>query len=228
VALLIDTVRLTNPFPVLYHFSSKRGADPKNNQLWGTAGLFVSLIEQLLVYMSHGNELDLEFLAKARRQLKARSETRTLHRTFQKLVRLLPPDNCLYIFVDSIWRYETTLQDKADTRALLKMVTKDDMQIKLVVTEPSSLGILEPLQMWEERSARKSRHKTKNTWESCILTLDVPGDVNEMRFNNTSWVKEEVRTLVAECISSQADPKRDHADTDGDFSTDEEWKRGRF
>lgn len=211
-AVLVNAIRSSSRFPVLYHFCARRDADPENDSLRGTTGLFVSLIVQLLVHLSRGAEVDLEFLNKATRRLREeRCKVRTLRKAFEKLVELLPRDSCVYICVDSLWKLENNLhEEKTLTESFLNLARKSNTRIKIVVTEPSPLAL-----GTQDRKGDAVR-------QDCILTLQVPSSVENAGLNNTSWIKEEAERTVIEYTSSQINRRSNGNGKVDDSSTEED------
>ncbi|KAK9776801.1 putative Fungal STAND N-terminal Goodbye domain-containing protein [Seiridium cardinale] len=226
-SVMIRSIQKVDSFPILYHFCAVRGAAPDHTDLAGAAGLYISLIAQLLRHLRQGPNVDLEFLDSVRRRLrKDKCKTRELRRAFKELTQKLSKEDWLYIVVDSLWKIQYS-DGEEEAQEVLKLIKTDDTKIRLFITDPFSLGILEPLMAWEKRRERKARDRKADQPKSRIITLQVPDRVDGHHGGfNLSWIKEEVDGLVEECMSSQVDSnsevesKADVASSDDGSSDD--------
>ncbi|KAK6088731.1 hypothetical protein SCUP234_00611 [Seiridium cupressi] len=226
-SVMIRSIQKVGSFPILYHFCAVRGAAPDHTDLAGAAGLYISLITQLLRHLRQGPNVDLEFLDSVRRRLRRnKCKARELRRAFKELTQKLSKEDWLYIVVDSVWKIQDS-DGEEKAQEILKLIKTDDTKIRLFITDPFSQGILEPLMAWEKRRERKARDRKADPPKSRIITLQVPDRVDGHHGGfNLSWIKEEMDGLVEECMSSQVDSnsevesKADVASSDDGSSDD--------
>lgn len=205
-ALLIGVIQKINQFPVLYHFSATRTAAPGNRMLKGVAGLYISLITQLLDYMqSQSVDMELDFLERVVRHLKKGDrKTRQLRRTFEELVDRLPPGSGLFIIVDALWKLQDS-EGNEELENLLKLVKSEERQIKLFVTDALSLHITDPLTAWMKKTQRRAQKKSLSTPKDRVCVLEVPDDVEGYHTEfNVAWIKEELQGSVEKANSSRS------------------------
>lgn len=218
-ALLIHSIQKIGRFPVLYHFCAVRGTAHNGKNTGDMVECYASLIAQLLRHLSQGPDLNLEFLTSLKRRLKeGRCKLRSLRSAFQELVRKVSQEDWLFIIVDSLWKLQHS-DDDVEVQKLLKFVKSEGVRIKLFVTEPFSLHILEPLTSWEARRLRRAKKDKNEPPEERVSTLHVPDKVDGHHSGfNVSWIKEEVKGLLGECSSSQADSTSDTESEEADES----------
>ncbi|KAF3024228.1 hypothetical protein E8E14_011380 [Neopestalotiopsis sp. 37M] len=205
-ALLVGVIQKINQFPVLYHFSATRAAAPGNRMLKGVAGLYISLITQLLDYLqSQGDDVELDFLERVIRHLKKGDrKTRQLRRTFEELVDRLPLRSGLFIIVDALWKLQDS-EGNEEMQNLLKLVKNEARQIKLFVTDAMSLHIIDPLTAWMKKTQRRAQKRDHPTPKDRVCVLEVPDDVEGYHTEfNVAWIKEELQGSVEKVNSSRS------------------------
>ncbi|ETS83498.1 hypothetical protein PFICI_05374 [Pestalotiopsis fici W106-1] len=205
-ALLVGVIQKINQFPVLHHFSATRAAAPDDRKLRGAAGLYISLITQLLDHLqSQGHNVELDFLERVIRHLKkGERKTRQLRRTFQELVDRLPIGSGLFIIVDSLWKLQDSESDE-EVEHLLKLVKSDARQIKLFVTDALSLRIIDPLTAWMKKTQRRAEKKDLATPKERVCVLEPPDDVDGCHTDfNVAWIKEELQGSVEKANLSRS------------------------
>jgi hypothetical protein len=205
-ALLVGVIQKINQFPVLYHFSATRTAAPGNRMLKGVAGLYISLITQLLDHVQNqGDDAELDFLERVIRHLKKGDrKTRQLRRTFEKLVDMLPLGSGLFIIVDALWKLQNS-EGNEEVESLLDLVKSEERQIKLFVTDALSLRIIDPLIAWVRKTQRRAEKKDLATTKDRVCVLEVPDDVEGYHTEfNVTWIKEELQGSVEKANSSRS------------------------
>ncbi|KAF7538713.1 hypothetical protein G7054_g2751 [Neopestalotiopsis clavispora] len=205
-ALLVGVIQKINKFPVLYHFSATRTAAPGNRMLKGVAGLYISLITQLLDHLqSQGVDVELDFLERVIRYLrKGDRKPRQLRRTFEELIARLPLRSGLFIIVDALWKLQDS-EGKEEVENLLKLVKREERQIKLFVTDALSLRIIDPLTAWMKKTQRRAEKTDIAPPKDRVCVLEVPDDVEAYHTEfNVAWIKEELQGSVEKSNSSRS------------------------
>lgn len=204
--VLIRAVQKIGTFPVLYHFCVSRGTDPnpKNDLLAGGRGILTSLLSQLLEHLEYSRGIDLDFLSTRRnRANNVIDDSDRLLFIMEELLRRVPESICIYIVIDGVWKLQND-DDQDVLDGLLGLGRDEDVFVKILVTSPLSLDILDPLAT-EEAKQRKRVKKAKVTVspESKFLILHVPEHVDHGHHDfNTSWVEEEMNEVLRECPGS--------------------------
>lgn len=202
--ILVRTIQRIGTFPVLYYYCVPRIMDPKNGTLAGGAGMLISLIAQLLRYLQGRPECDLQFLgSKKRRFDRVEGDVDELLRIFKKLVKFLPTGQSVYIVIDSIWKLQLGTAD--DTQAvvgLFKLINKEDLFIKLFVTDPFSEDIADVL---EPQSGRGDSDPAQEIGGK-VINAHVPEHVEPSRHGiNTIWLEKEIADIIEECSSNTSE-----------------------
>lgn len=205
-ALLVSVIQKIKHFPVLWYFSASRAAAPYDRELRGAAGLYISLITQLLHYLrDRDTHVELQFLERVIRHLKrGERKVRQLRRAFQELIEQLPIGGGLFIVVDSIYKLQEGDGDE-EVQDLLKLARNDERHIKLFVTDALSPRIIEPMAAWMKKTQRRAEKKETTLSMNRVCLLEVPEDVDGYHTEfNVSWIKEELQGSVEKANSSQS------------------------
>ncbi|KAK8080256.1 hypothetical protein PG997_008074 [Apiospora hydei] len=198
--VLIRAVQKIGTFPILYHFCVPRASDsdPKSDLFAGGRGLLASLTSQLLGHLKDTHGVDLDFLSTRWNKFKnAIDDTNRLFLILEELLRRVPKSTCVHIVIDGVWKVQDD-KDQDVLDGLLGLVKDEDLFVKILVTSPFSLNILDSLEK-EEAKQRKRAKKAKVMAppESSLLTLYVPERVDSGYHDfNTSWVEEELNEVI--------------------------------
>lgn len=198
--MLVRAIQKIGTFPVLYHYCVPRAMDPKQDGLSGGAGMLVSLIAQLLGYLQRGPDVDLQFMRSSKRQFdKIKDDVEELLRIFKRLARLLSGDQCLYIVIDSVWKLQLGTYDDAEAViGLLKLIRKEDLFMKIFITDPFSDDLADVVDPRPDRESGDIARKA--------IRIYVPEHVEPgIHGINTSWVEREMADIVEECSSSSSE-----------------------
>lgn len=191
----------------LYHFCEPRATDPRGDPAAaGEAGLLVSLIAQALEYVTRRDvHVNLGFLEAAAFE-DVREDPAALFRLFKQLLKRLPPNGFVCIVLDAVWRLGSGADGEEDgvLGKIVGLVKKEDLAVKLLVTEPSCAGAVGGLlDRGRRRSGGRSRNSSGAASESRVYSLYVPESVDGGRHGfNTEWVEEETAKLIRECEST--------------------------
>ncbi|KAK7956485.1 uncharacterized protein PG986_005707 [Apiospora aurea] len=198
--VLIRAVQKIGTFPILYHFCVPRASDPdpKSDLFTGGRGLLASLASQLLGHLKGTHGADLDFLSTRWNKFNnAIDDPNRLFLILEELLRRVPKSTCVHIVIDGVWKVQDD-KDQDVLDGLLGLVKDEDLFVKILVTSPFSLDILDSLEK-EEAKQRKRAKKAKATAppESSLLTLYVPERVDSGHHDfNTSWVEEELNEVI--------------------------------
>ncbi|KAK8042369.1 hypothetical protein PG994_012852 [Apiospora phragmitis] len=209
-AVLIRAVQKIGTFPILYHFCVPRASDPdpKNDQFASGRGLLASLTSQLLGHLKSAHGLDLDFLSTRWNKYKsAINDPNRLFLILEELLRRVPKSTCVHIVIDGVWKIQDG-KDQDVLDGLLGLVKDEDFFVKILVTSPFSLDILDPLEKEEAKQRKRAKKaKAKVLPESSLLTLHVPEHVDGGHHDfNTSWAEEEMNEVIRECPDSAPYP----------------------
>ncbi|KAK8051689.1 hypothetical protein PG993_003074 [Apiospora rasikravindrae] len=204
--VLIRAVQKVGTFPILYHFCVPRASDPdpKSNLFAGGRGLLASLTSQLLGHLKDTHGVDLDFLSTRWNKFKnAIDDPSRLFLILEELLRRVPKSTCVHIVIDGVWKIQDD-KDQDVLDGLVGLVKDEDLFVKILVTSPFSLDILDPLKK-EEAKQRKRAKKVKAAAlpKSSSLTLHVPEHVDNGHHDfNTSWVEGELDAIIRDCPDS--------------------------
>ncbi|KAK6828297.1 hypothetical protein PG987_011638 [Apiospora arundinis] len=206
VAVLIRAVQKIDTFPILYHFCVPRACDTdsKNTTLTGSCGVLISLISQLLDHLKGIHGINLEILSNGRNSLKrASSDSDRLILILEELIGQVPKPTCVYIVLDSVYKIQNH-EDQDVLDAVLGLAKARESFVKILVTSPFSLDILDPLKKEEAKQRKRAKKAGEMVIsESNLLTFYVPEHVDGGHYDfNTSWVEEEMDEVLRGCSNS--------------------------